>query len=859
MMEFYTCVNRKGRSIQYRGYRVEPDGSTVKRISKKVDFQPTLFVKSSLIPDLQDPVEVSKDNIFNTMRGEQVESFTFDDMFEAKEFVSKYEELDDFVIYGQQNYIAQFIWETFPTEIQFDATKLRIFYLDIEVDSSNGFPKPELAESQVTAISIYSTYHDTYYLWSYHDYDVSKSIIGPDKNLKYFKCDDEVMLLRSFLDFWDSAEYSPDIISGWNSRLFDVPYLINRIVRILSEKEAKRISPWKTFTYKEVAVKGKSMDVYDIHGIQQMDYYDLFQKFDRKYGQQESYRLDHIAHVVLNERKLSYEEYSSLDDLYQNDKQKFLDYNLRDTDLVKRLDDEMSLMSIALTLAYYGGVNYADTFGTTAIWDSIIYRHLMNQNIVVPPNVRHEKVPFVGGFVKDPYTGFFPHVASFDVNSLYPNLIVFYGISPETFLEDSIQSGVTIESCLDGTYPRNDLPNTSMAANGTRYDTSKDGIIPRIVLSLYDERRTVKAEMLKLKGDIEKTTSDKKKKELKSAVLKLSNREQAIKTLLNSLYGAFGNAYFRYFNLKMAEAITSSGQYAIRRMEGTLNRFMNEVLGTNDRDYVIAIDTDSIYIDMGALIDRFTPKDPVQFLSEICSTTFDRVIQNDFEAMGKEFSCYRQSLVMKRENIGSAIWVTKKRYIMDVFDSEGVRLNEPKLKVMGIEAVKSSTPTVCRVAMKELFKTIISGSESKTSDSMRQFEEHFMTLPPHEIAFPRGVSNIEKWTPTDGKDNSFMKGTPIHVRAALVHNRLIDELGLGRTHRKIMSGDKLKFAYLKMPNPTMENVIGFMNFLPVEFGLHSYVDTYKQFEKTFAAPLEPILNAVGWNTGDSESLDGFFV
>ena len=329
----------------------------------------------------------------------------------------------------------------------------------------------------------------------------------------------------------------------------------------------------------------------------------------------------------------------------------------------------------------------------------------------------------------------------------------------------------------------------------------------------------------------------------------------AIKILLNSLYGALGNKYFRFFDQRIAEAITLSGQLTIRWAEVALNKYLNKMMGT-DKDYIIAIDTDSLYVNLGDLVKKFNPKNPIDFLDSVASEKLEPVLAKSYDDLYKLMGGIENRMVMKREAIADkGIWTAKKRYILNVHDNEGVRYKEPKLKIMGIEAIKSSTPAPCRDALKELFKVIIRGSEKETQQAVEQFKNYFFTLPAHEVAFPRGVSNVTDYA---DKTLTYRKGTPIHVRAALLHNRLLKEHSLTKRYEPIKNGEKIKFVYLKIPNSIKENVIGFNQYLPKEFALDKYIDYELQFQKTFLDPVEPIFKAVGWNSEEVQSLEDFF-
>ena len=827
MSSFYTNIQLAGDTILYRGYE---DGQPVQFRSQ---FSPTLYVPSK------------KKERFKTLDGRNVSPVKFGAAREAREFIKQYENVENFEVHGYERFVYQYIRQEFPKEVDYDINQMKIYALDIEVKCENGFPNVEEAAEEMLSITIKDMVTKKFISWVTREFDAP-----PNVEMKVFWTEQE--MLQDFLTWW--AQNTPDILTGWNVNLYDMPYIARRINRILGEKWMKSLSPWNRANEREVYVQGRKNYAYDISGVNILDYLDLYRKFT--YSNQESYRLDHIAFVELGQRKVDHSEYENFKDFYTSDWQKFMLYNIQDVELIDRLEDKMKLLELAITMSYDAKVNFEDVYSQVRMWDTMIYNYLTDRNVVVPPRrVERKDEKYAGAYVKEPKAGCYDWVVSFDLNSLYPHLIMQYNISPETLIE-SRHPSATVDKILEGTL---DISGEyCVCANGAQYRKDIHGFLPEMMQTIYDERTIYKKKMLIAKQDYEKKPSERLKKD----IAKFNNIQMARKIQLNSAYGAIGNQYFRYYNLANAEAITLSGQVSIRWIEQRMNKYLNKILKTEDEDYVIASDTDSIYLNLGPLVETVykgrekTPSSIVSFLNKVCEVELEKYITSSYEALATYVGAYEQKMIMKRENIANkGIWTAKKRYILNVWDSEGVRYEKPKLKIMGIEAVKSSTPAACRNSIRDCLTVIMNEDEEAAQKFVADFKAHFDELPIEDISFPRGCNGINKWS---NPSTIYSKGTPIHVRGALLYNFHNKKGKLTHKYPLIQDGEKIKFVYLKTPNRIGENVISYLNTFPKEFGLDKQVDYELQFNKSFLEPIKVIMDVIGWQPEKVASLEFLF-
>lgn len=843
MSKYYTHVLCFGNHIMYRGL------NNGRRVKQKIEYSPTLYFPTN------------KNTEWRSLQGDVLEPKSFGSIREAKEFIKRYEEVQNFKMFGNTRLEYAYIADTQKGVIDWDIKDLDIAIIDIEVGSENGFPDPATASEPVTAVAV-KRLNKRLSVYGCGDFDNTRD------DVDYIKCQDEYTLLKTFLMDWEAN--TPDIMSGWNIKFFDIPYLHNRMQRILGPDLTKKLSPWGGLAEREKIIKGKKQTTYEILGVSCLDYIELYRWYAPAGKSQESYKLDHIASVELGTNKLDYSEYDNLHQLYKLNYQKFIEYNIKDVELIVDLEDKLKLIELAVTLAYDTKTNFEDVFAQTRMWDSLINCYLLEQKIIVPPKERKDKESaFEGAYVKEPQVGKHDWVASFDLNSLYPHLLIQYNISPETIIEPHeytlemrriISDGVNVDKMLDMKVDTSKLEGVTLTPNGQYFTTRKQGFLPKMMEEMYEDRKKFKKLMIKAQQDYQVETDKKKKAELEKLIARYNNLQLAKKVSLNSAYGALGSQYFRFYDLRQALAVTQAGQLSIRWIEKKLNLFMNKLLKT-EKDYVIASDTDSIYLRLGELVDKVYKEKTdtnsiITFMDKVCEDKIQPFIDESYQELADYVHAHSQKMQMKREALADkGLWTAKKRYALNVYNNEGVVYKEPKLKVMGLEMVKSSTPSVIREKMKKVLNLMMMGTEEDVHKFVANFRDEFNKLPPEDISSPRGCNGIAQYSDSV---TLYKKGTPIHVKGAILYNFHLKRLGLENKYPMIQEGEKLKFAYLKMPNPVKDMVISFPQRLPKELDLQEFIDYDVQFDKAFLEPIRVVLDCMGWKTEKQNSIEDFF-
>ena len=524
---FYTNV------VEHKGKLLIRGVNNGQSYLSRINYSPTLYLPTK---------EESK---YKTLDGTNLKAKRFDSISKAKHFYSEYAPIPEYKIFGMNRYNYQYIADEYKGDMKWNKDYIKIFTLDIETTCEDGFPDPDTAKEKVICITIKNHSNKQILTWGTGDF------ISKKANVTYVKCQNEKHMLLEFLKFW--CKNHPDILTGWNVKFFDLPYLMNRMRFMFDNDTINKMSPWNYVNADRIQFGQKNQQFWNILGVSVLDYFDLYRKFT--YTNQESYRLDHIASVELGIQK-DENPHETFRDWYTKDYQSFIDYNIKDVELVDALEDKMKLIELCLTMAYEAKVNYTDVLGSVRYWDVLIHNYLMNKGIVIPQKkTTNKSSKYAGAYVKEPQVGMHKWVLSFDLNSLYPHLIMQYNISPETMKSEKTVPGMSVDKLLNKEVDTKALDNVTMTPNGALFNTKKQGFLPEIMAKMYEDRVKYKQYMLEAKQNYVNTKDAKYIKQIS----KFNNIQMAKKISLNSAYGAIGNNWFRYYSNTMAEAITPSG------------------------------------------------------------------------------------------------------------------------------------------------------------------------------------------------------------------------------------------------------------------------------------------------------------
>lgn len=763
-------------------------------------------------------------------------------------------------------------------------------YWDSIYTEQGGFPEPADADHEVVSIAMHESKTDRYFVLGFgpNKWDKEQSILDKEilDKVSYFHCANELDLMNKWLMLM--GKLNTDVLSGWHSGPFDVVYMYNRMRKL--GIPPKRMSPWESCYIREFKDDwGNASYSVTIRGISNVDYKELFVKQAKP---QPNYTLDNIAYYVLKKRKVEYE--GSLFDLYDKDYNKFIDYNITDVSLLVEMEDKLRYFDAVYGVAYRTKSTFDETFGTIKVWENLVADGMWKDD-VIPPAYRPDKYVgprIAGGYVKDPKPAAYGWVESFDYASLYPKIMQMYNISPETLREKYGHVETNVDLMLDRSFDVAGTidPDETLCASGYVFRTDVEGIFPKNMRELYAERKEMKGkqqvakkreqaikneqrlrrgEDITVSGEFTDYTDKQLVEELDKAVfdkMYYNTQQMTMKILLNSGYGALGTNSFLYFDNRIAESVTISGQLGIRQAEKTLNNFMNKAMKTDDEDYVIAIDTDSCYLDVGAFVEKYCDPDNSTLdqitdkLSYLASEKIESALSRDLDSL-KEYQQARvQGLEMDREVIASrAIWRKKKNYCMLVHDNEGVRYKKPEIKIMGLEAIKSSTPKLAREAMHEFIEIILTKGEDECQQFIKQFRVKYMN---HDnitdLAYPAPMRKIKESTNLNDPSWS-VKGTRANVHGAIVYNEILNQRGMTKTHETIKEDSRGYWVYLKQPNPANNShTISFPEKIPEELGMERFVDRNKLFEKSFYNPIKSLMEPCGFQMEKRATLSGLF-
>ena len=834
-MKFYTACAIKGNKILVRGYK---DGV---RFTDSVSFKPSLFIKSD------------KETKYKTLNGIGVKRMIFDTLYDCREFLKQYEDLNDSPIYGNTDFVTQYLLETYESEVVYDLSQIKIAYFDIETETEGGFPDLRNPNEKINIIGLRI---------SGVNYAITEKQVSIP-NCKLILVSSEKELIQKFFELLRNEDI--DVITGWNVKLFDIPYIIGRARLFFDDKEIQSWLPFNLMKERETNIGGTDYRLFEFPGYVILDYMDLYKKFSGT--SQESYALNFIAKAELDEQKLDYAEYGSLREFYTKDFQRFAEYNIQDVELVEKLDNKLRLIDLAVSIAYEAKIPFDVVFFATRIWGTICCDYLLRKDIIPPIQTSYAKDDqFIGAYVKDVAPGLYKNVVSFDATSLYPSIIMGWNISPETCVKkDASLSADDFlkrkEKQVPSLVEEASKQNACLSCNGSMFTNDIRGFIPILIERTFNQRKDAKNKMLELEKEYEQS----KDTNLLPRIAALKIRQSVKKILANSLYGCLGNPAFIYSSPELATAVTVTGQVIIRTAENAMNGYIRHLTKNNDKDYVLAVDTDSVYLNLDEIVTQIQQKtkisDITDFVDKICEQKIQPELKKEMDLLAKTLNCTENKIFFKREAIASAgMFIAKKRYALLVQDLEGVRFEDPKLKIMGLETARSSTPAIVRKKLKDCIKIILTKTPEELRQYVNEFYDEFMVLPISDVAAPRGVKGILKYT-----DNTkiYQTGTPIATKAALLYNSYSKKIGIDKQYPTIKENDKMKFVFVKVPNPYgmagKDAVMGFINSPPTELQLEKYIDRTKQFEKTFKEPLDNILQAINWKLNAEVSLEDFFV
>ncbi len=743
----------------------------------------------------------------------------------------------------------------------FNRHSLRVLFIDIETYSPDEFPKPDDPQHTVNVITAYDTLQKHFYTWGLKKY-VKKA-----PNTTYTYCTDEKMLFSKFLDYIES-DY-PDILSGWNSEFFDIPYIINRCTKILGEDETKRLSPVRNLRPRTFRGKfGKEQVHWHIEGVSCVDYLDIYKRFCPTL--RDSYKLDRIGEIELGQRKIDYGD-TNLSALADTNWETFVDYNIQDVNLLVNLEEKLQYLQLLRMIAYAGLTTLEGALGSLSVITGLCAIKARERNQRIPTfskEIREDDTKNAGAYVGEPRQGFQEYVVSFDANSLYPNVMITLNLSPETkigSIVDKTDNDITIKHVNGQTFTLsndkfvNFVKKERIAISRAKvlFSQKEKGIIPQAVDYYYDKRVELKKLLKNAKKqllNLEKNTAEYKK--LKNEIDNLNIKQHTIKILINTIYGYFGNKHSPLGDDELAESITLTGQAVIKESNNLLEKYIMEKANLTEEELrldtpIIYNDTDSSYISIKHLV----KKTGLQMLDNKGKITkeYYKAVQDIEDYLNEKIKVWGKQalasedcrLMFKREAIADVgLFLQKKRYVLHVLDEEGIPCS--KFKYTGVEVVRTTMPAPIKPHVKRIIETMLLTKDfSETNKVFTETYDIFKKLPVEDIAFVMGIKGYEGYAANSDGFN-VAKKMPIHVKAAYYHNILLEKFGIDKKYENITSGDKVRYFYVRQPNRYGLTALGYKYYFPKEFAEKFEPDHELMFEKIIFSVIERFYDAVKW-------------
>lgn len=816
-----------------------------KRVKFETSYEPYLYVESASGTD--------GTSIFNT----PLRKIKFKSQFDRNKFV---DETPIKRLFYNISCEQEFLLNSFKDEIdkpEFGKNPLKIYFFDIETYSTGAFPVPEKAEDPINLITIYNTLNKTFYTWG------TKKYTPVEKNVQYFYCESEVELFQKWLSFWENDP--PDLLVGWNSGGFDVPYIMTRLHNVMGEQDARRLSPVKDIFYKEnVGINkfGKQVNRWYIRGLSHIDYMEAYKAFAR--SDRESYSLGYIGQYELGETKVNIGA-TSLSVLSDTDWKKFVEYNIQDVRLLVKLDEKLKYLKLIQNVSYKGFIPFEQSLGKVSMITGAIAHEALKNNLIIPTfKAEDEKTEYVGGYVHEPERGLSKCVVSYDANSLYPNTIISLNVSPETKIgkivgtengryQIRLTNGVNVSLEEEKFNKLVKIENLSISKYGVLYTQKFKGVIPKFIDRLYNERVAAKNRMISLKKSSKKVKDILELSEIEEEILDLDTIQNVYKLILNSIYGVFGQKYSPLYDIDHAASITLTGQSVVKQASDIVYEYAkSKNVDCKKEDIYKYGDTDSAYFSIKPILDHFN----INLLEEDKITDASReIIKEIGEFLNKEIITWAKKdlkstdprFIFKQEAVCDiAVFMEKKRYIMHVLESEGVTPKNP-FKYVGVEVVRSSFSEQTKSLIRDVIESAILSQDKNISDKiLKKAYDKFSSMPIQDLAFRSRISDIEKQERKVDPYGKIGKGTPIHAKGALRFNSIIKHFNLNSKYESISSGLKIKWFYTAK-NTFNYDSFSFVDIFPEELKGVISVNHKKMFEKSVIPPVQRLYECIGWS------------